>query len=87
MGASNNPEGESRADYLLMTSEERVIMLLEEHGGRLRQQDIVTLMGYADGTVSQLLSEMEASGCITRYWKGNGKVVAFPGLGSNTASQ
>lgn len=65
----------------LLTPEERVIALLDEHNGRLRQQDIVAETGYADGTVSQLLSEMEEKGRITRYWKGDGKVVAFPDLG------
>lgn len=78
----HNPE----TDGLLLTPEERVIVLLEEHNGRVRQQDIVAETGYADGTVSQVLNEMEENGRITRYWKGNGKVVALPELGSNGAT-
>lgn len=70
----------SETDDLLLTPEEEVMTLLETHDGRLRQQDIVVETGYADGTVSQLLSEMEENGQITRYWKGGGKVVAFPEL-------
>lgn len=84
MDARNDPEREWTFDPLL-TPEEHVITLLEEHNGRIRQQDIVAQTDYAAGTVSQLLSEMEDDGQITRYWKGDGKVVAVPELGPDAA--
>ena len=60
--------------------------ILDEHGGRVFQQDIVASTDYSAATVSRLLSEMEADDQITRYWKDRRKVVAYPDLGPNSVN-
>ena len=60
--------------------------ILDEHGGRIFQQDIVASTDYSAATVSRLLSEMEADNQITRYWKDRRKVVAYPDLGPNSVN-
>lgn len=61
--------------------EERLQLLLAQHGGRMWQQDVATEMEYAVSTVSELLSEMEADGQVNRYWKDGRKAVATTDLG------
>lgn len=58
--------------------------ILDEYGGRIFQQDIVATTDYSAATVSRLLSEMEADGQITRYWKHCRKVVAYPDQGPSS---
>lgn len=59
---------------------EQILTLLDASGGRMWQQDVIAETGYSAGKVSRLLSDMEADGQITRYWKDGGKVVADPEL-------
>lgn len=91
-GASSEPDPEQRSnneDGGINTDledpnadlDELVLLFLEEQGGRMWQQDIVANVGYSAGKVSEALTEMEANRRITRYWRENGKVVAFPELG------
>lgn len=63
-------------DFHLLPPDERVLTLLEEHGGRMWQQDVIAETGYSQGRVSKLLSEMEDEGHVNRYWKRGEKVVA-----------
>lgn len=65
-------------DFLLLPPDERVLALLDEHGGRMWQQDVVDETGYSAGRVSEVLSEMEGDDRVTRYWKGGKKVVTLP---------
>lgn len=62
----------------LQPPDERVLELLDEHGGRMWQQQVVDETGYSEGRVSNLLGEMEADGLVTRRWKGGQKVVSLP---------
>lgn len=61
----------------LVPAEDRVLRLLEDGGGRAWQQDVVERTGFSAGRVSQLLTEMEADGQITRRWQNGEKVVAL----------
>lgn len=65
-------------DFLLLPPEERVLTLLDEYHGRMWQQDVVEETGYSEGRVSEVLSDMEADGQVTRYWKDGKKVVTLP---------
>lgn len=85
-GSDGRPDGEQGVgsngdavdDFLLLPPDERVLALLDEHGGRMWQQDVVDETGYSAGRVSEVLSEMEGDDQITRYWKGGKKVVTLP---------
>lgn len=80
-------EGEGTPVAFSSESPEATIhAILDEHGGRIFQQDIVANTEYSAATVSRLLSEMEADDQITRYWKNQRKVVAYPDLGPNSVN-
>lgn len=64
----------------VVSQKEQIITLLDAYNGRMWQQDVLAENGYSAGKVSRLLSEMEADGQITRYWKNGAKVVADPEL-------
>lgn len=61
-----------------MDKDERVRQLLEEHGGRIRQPEVVKATSWSKATVSRLLSEMEENGEIERFRVGREKVVCLP---------
>ncbi|QLD90078.1 MarR family transcriptional regulator [Natronomonas salina] len=71
----------SGTEARLLPPDERVLELLDAHGGRMWQQQVVAETGYSEGRVSNLLGEMEADGLVTRRWKGGQKVVSLPERG------
>ncbi|MFC7165457.1 helix-turn-helix transcriptional regulator [Halospeciosus flavus] len=66
-------------DEEMLTDEERVHRLLEEHGGRMRQVNIVEETDWSKSKVSMLLSGMEEEDQITRLRVGRENVVTLPG--------
>lgn len=62
----------------LVTPAERVLELLAQNGGRMRQGEIVTETEWSDSTVSRKLGELESSGSVTRYRIGREKLVFLP---------
>lgn len=68
-------------DELYLAPDERILVLLSEHDGRLFQQEIVERTDYSAARISELLCEMERDDRINRYWDDGSKVVAFPELG------
>lgn len=85
--ASTGGDETDLPEHLLLRPEDRVLTLLEEHGGRMWQQDIAANVEYSVGRVSQLLTEMEANGRITRSWKDGSKVVMLPETGVEETSR
>jgi hypothetical protein len=67
------------ADEELLSDEERVIALLEEHGGRMKQVDIVGNTNWSKSKVSMLLSEMESEGTISKLRVGRENIVSLAG--------
>lgn len=71
-------DGRPADEVLLTPPDERVLDLLDEHGGRMWQQEVVAETGYSEGRVSKLLCELEADDRVTRHWKDGQKVVTLP---------
>jgi hypothetical protein len=67
------------ADTELLSDEERVETLLEQHGGRMRQAAIVEETDWSDAKVSQLLSRMADEGHIEKLRLGRENVISLPG--------
>jgi len=67
------PDSELRPD------EERVVDLLAEHGGRMKQVDIVDRTDWSKSKVSMLLSEMEEDGRISKLRVGRENIVSLAG--------
>lgn len=63
----------------IMTPEERVVQLVSENDGGMKQADIVSAVEWSESTVSRKLSTLEAAGTITRYRIGREKLVFLPG--------
>lgn len=78
VGREPGPRGTRDAEEIV-TPEERVVRLVGEHGGGMRQADIVTAVEWSESTVSRKLSKLESAGTITRYQIGREKLVFLPG--------
>lgn len=84
-GSDRTPDDGSGTDEPTVAEQFRspdecVLTLVYTSGGHLWQQDLITETGYSVGKISELLSEMEADGQISRYWKDGRKVVTYPEL-------
>ncbi|QLD87028.1 hypothetical protein HWV23_15280 [Natronomonas halophila] len=88
-GAEADADSEGQADEAaagatvseedLMSDEERVVSLLEAHGGRMKQVNIVEETGWSKSKVSMLLSEMEDEGTISKLRVGRENIVSLSG--------
>lgn len=76
------PEPASAVDTTpeeLLSDEERVVGLLEEHGGRMKQQDIVEALEWSETKTSQVITDLHEDETVERYRLGRENVVALPG--------
>jgi hypothetical protein len=67
------------ADEELLSDEDRVVQLLEEHGGRMKQVDIVDETEWSKSKVSMLLSDMEDDGEISKLRVGRENIISKAG--------
>jgi uncharacterized membrane protein len=66
-------------DEELLTDEDRVIQMLEDSGGRMKQANIVDETGWSKSKVSMLLSDMEEDGDISKLRVGRENIVSLKG--------
>lgn len=79
--ASTPADGTNRrrqSDDSLLSGEERVVALLREHGGRMRQKDIVDATCFSKATVSRKLSRLEQDDHVVKLTDGRENVVCLP---------
>jgi hypothetical protein len=67
------------ADETLVSDEDRVVGLLEEKGGRMKQVNIVEETEWSKSKVSMLLSEMEEEGTISKLRVGRENIISLNG--------
>jgi uncharacterized membrane protein len=67
------------SDEELLSDEDRVLSLLEEHGGRMKQVNIVDETEWSKSKVSMLLSDMEDDGDISKLRVGRENIVSLAG--------
>ncbi|MFB6083377.1 MAG: helix-turn-helix transcriptional regulator [Halorientalis sp.] len=78
--AAADPEPESAvADEELLTDEDRVISLLEDNGGRMKQATIVDETDWSKSKVSMLLSDMEEEERISKLRVGRENIISLKG--------
>ncbi len=65
-------------DEDLLSDEERVEVLLEANGGRMKQGDIVSETGWSNAKVSQLLSSMADEGRLDKLRIGRENLITLP---------
>jgi len=73
---SETPE---KTQQELLSDEDRVLQLLEEHGGRMKQVHIVEQTDWSKSKVSMLLSDMEEDGDISKLRVGRENIISLAG--------
>jgi len=63
----------------LLSDEDRVVDLLEENGGRMKQVQIVDQTDWSKSKVSMLLSDMEEDGQISKLRVGRENIISLAG--------
>lgn len=74
-----NPTEADPVEPTPLTNEDRVRVLLESAGGRIRQSRIVEETEWSKSTVSRVLSRMEKDGEISKISLGRGNLITLPG--------
>jgi len=71
--------GPTLQEEQLLSDEDRIIKLLEDNGGRMRQVSIVEETEWSKSKVSMLLSEMEDDGDISKLRVGRENIISLAG--------
>lgn len=61
----------------LQTEEDKILNLLKTQGGTMRQSEITRQLHFSKAKTSQLLSQLENEGELTRFKKGRDKIVTI----------
>lgn len=62
----------------LLSNDEQVLRVLEQHGGRMRQQQIVAATGWTEAKTSQVISGLRAEGKIEGFRLGRENILSLP---------
>ncbi|WP_247731129.1 helix-turn-helix transcriptional regulator [Halovivax limisalsi] len=76
--AGADASGERTDPESLLSNEERVLELLEERGGRVKQQDVVAAFGWSETKTSEVVGELRAADAVSVYRLGRENVLALP---------
>ncbi len=66
------------ADDSLLSNEEQVLQLLEEHDGRMKQQAVVQTLGWTDAKTSKVVSRLREEGAVESFRIGRENVLRLP---------
>ncbi|MUV86133.1 hypothetical protein GJ631_05975 [Natronomonas sp. CBA1123] len=77
--AADTDSGTAVTEEELIPDDERVVSLLEDNGGRMKQVNIVEETGWSKSKVSMLLSDMEEEGTISKLRVGRENIVSLAG--------
>lgn len=81
-GTEESPTDSENApvtDEQFLSDEERVVALLDEEGGRMKQSRIVEETDWSKSKVSMLLTDMEDDDDITKLRVGRENIISLPG--------
>lgn len=70
--------GSTRDPPELLSNEERVLWVLDQHGGRVKQQVVVETLEWSDAKASRVVSNLRERGEIEGFRLGNENVLAIP---------
>ncbi|GAB3678713.1 helix-turn-helix transcriptional regulator [Halopiger thermotolerans] len=81
-GAANGGEAKSNGPPPeLLSNEERVLRLLEQRGGRIKQQEVVSELDWTEAKTSQVVSGLREDGEIEVFRIGRENVLSLPDEG------
>lgn len=75
---SDSQTESSRPPPELLSNEERVLQLLDERGGRIKQQEVVSTLDWTEAKTSQVVGSLREDGEIEVFRIGRENVLAFP---------
>jgi uncharacterized membrane protein len=84
-GAAAGGAGSTGGDEELLSNEEQVLDALNDHGGRMKQQEIADELDWTDAKTSKVIGEMRENDAIETFRLGRENVVTLPdtGIGDN----
>ena len=62
----------------LLSNEEQVLRLLEERGGRIKQQEVVGELGWTEAKTSQVVSSLREDDAVDVFRIGRENVLTLP---------
>ena len=62
----------------LLSNEERVLAILDEHGGRVKQREVADALDWTDAKTSQVVTSMREDGRIESFRLGRENVLVLP---------
>jgi hypothetical protein len=78
-GETSDDSGDEDAiDEELLSNEERVLRVLEDNGGRAKQQEVVEALDWTEAKTSQVVSGMREEGTIDGFRLGRENVLTLP---------
>ena len=76
--ATSTPASTGGVAPELMSNEERVVWEIRNRGGRVRQQELVSALGWSDAKVSRTVGTLRDRGDIEGFRLGNQNVLSLP---------
>ncbi|MFB6221861.1 MAG: helix-turn-helix transcriptional regulator [Halolamina sp.] len=77
-GAEESGAAASETPEELLSPEERVLNLLEDHGGRMKQQVVTEELDWSAARTSQVVSDLRDEGKVESFRLGRENVLRFP---------
>ena len=65
-------------DPALLSNEEQVLRLLDDHGGRMKQKQVIEALGWTDAKTSKVVSGLRDDGEIDSFRIGRENVLTYP---------
>jgi len=69
----------------LLSNEERVLRLLDQRGGRMKQQEVVEALDWTEAKTSQVVGDLRDEGKLESFRLGRENVLSLPGEGPDEA--
>jgi len=86
MSAGDNPTSMSETPEELLSPEERVLGLLEDHGGRMKQKVVTEELDWSAARTSQVVGDLREAGKVESFRLGRENVLKFPDDGDQRGS-
>lgn len=77
----DQPQSQAEPPEDLLSNEERVLELVDNRGGRVKQQEVVDEFGWSETKTSEVVGELREAGEIEVYRLGRENVLALPDVG------
>ncbi|WP_121820849.1 helix-turn-helix transcriptional regulator [Halostella salina] len=81
----DDADGDDGPPPELLSNEERVLRLLDQRGGRMKQQEVVEALDWTEAKTSQVVGDLRDEGQLESFRLGRENVLSLPGEGPDEA--